>query len=911
VEFGILGPLEVIDDGERVRLAGPKQRALLASLLLHPNETLSRDQLIDRIWGEAAPPSAAHRLEEHVSRLRRTLHRDGQCLVVTRPTGYALEIQDGGLDASRFADLSRRGDEALGDGDAETAAGLFRDALALWRGSPLGGVRTDVVAWPEIHELEELRAATQEKLFDAELVRARHEEIVRELKALVREEPLHERFRFQLMLALYRCGRQAESLQVYRDGRRMLIDAIGIEPGRALKELEQAILRQDPSLEQLDFGTWRQPRPPLAGNLPRPATTLVGREREITELLGLVADGARLVTLTGAGGSGKTRLALESADRLARNFPDGVFWAPLSAVRDPELVVNSLAQVVGATGALAAHIADRRVLLVVDNFEHLVEAGPELGTLVGRCRNLHLLVTSRELLHLSGETEYPVLPLADTEAVELFCGRARVQENDAVGELCRRLDNLPLAIEFAAARASVLSPREMLERLAGRLDFLEADRDAETRQRTLRATIEWSYDLLTEQEQQLFTRLAVFPGGWTLGAAADVAGGDIVTLQSLVEKSLVCHEGERFSMLETIREFALDELERNGGAEEARERHLNYFLRLSDRLGPGLWSRTAASSNAELLTELDNLRATLEYARDGPGDAAFLRIASVLAGFWIENGLDEEGRAWMEAALARRNAPPPERLRLFHGLTVLAELRRDHEHTRRYAEEMLALATELDDPDGVFFALLNLGLASEAAEDLEESEAFFRRAAAVARKAGSERQLAFVDTNIGSRNLMARSYRRAFTFSDRAARAWRGLENPILEVICLTNAGLAAIELGRLAVAGKQLETAIGLAARLRVRVLHQLGAISALDVARGNLERAAHLTGACQALCEEGFVFEPFELFVHDRTVSQLEEALVPEALEKALSEGRAMDSNDAVTLAVEAASEAALRDI
>src|SRR5581483_5823665 len=298
-------------------------------------------------------------------------------------------------------------------------------------------------------------------------------------------------------------------------------------------------------------------------NLPRPASSFVGREREVEEVGALLRE-SRLVTLTGPGGSGKTRLAIEAAAEVVGEFRNGVFWVGLATVHDPELILPTIAQTLGAQGELASCVGEREMLLLRDSLEQVVEVAPRLGALLEACPNLKLLVTSRELLRIKGEVEYEVLPLAGPEAVELFSTRAQLQPTPTVEELCRRLDNMPLALELAAARTKALTPEQILDRLGQRLDLFKGGRDAEERQQTLRATIEWSYDLLGPEEQRLFARLAVFAGGCTLEAAEAVADADLDTLQSLVEKSLVRHTNGRFWMLETIREYALERLAASG-----------------------------------------------------------------------------------------------------------------------------------------------------------------------------------------------------------------------------------------------------------------------------------------------------------------------------------------------------------
>jgi len=316
-------------------------------------------------------------------------------------------------------------------------------------------------------------------------------------------------------------------------------------------------------------------------NLPQPASSLVGREREVAEVVERVHTN-RLVTLTGPGGTGKTRLAIEAASELVGEFKAGVFWVGLAPLRDPGLVLQMVAQTLGANEDLADHIGEREVLLLLDNLEQVIDVAPELAALVEACPNLRLLVTSRELLRVRGEVEYPVLPLAHPDALELFCARARVEQDETIVELCRRLDNLPLALELAAARAAVLSPRQILDRMSQRLDVFKGGRDADPRQQTLRATIEWSYELLSAEDQRLLARLAVFRGGCTLEAAQEVAGADLDPLQSLVAKSLLRHGDERFWMLETIREFAFERLVASGEADQIRRRHAEHFVSLAE-----------------------------------------------------------------------------------------------------------------------------------------------------------------------------------------------------------------------------------------------------------------------------------------------------------------------------------------
>ena len=385
-------------------------------------------------------------------------------------------------------------------------------------------------------------------------------------------------------------------------------------------------------------------------NLPRPASSFIGRERELHELLAAIRS-ARLVTLTGPGGSGKTRLAIEAAATLVPSYKAGVFWVGLATLRDPALVSETIAQTLGAKNGLAEHIGERELLLLLDNLEQVIEAAPQLSALLSACANLTVLVTSRELLRVQGEVEYAVPPLASPEAVALFCERSRLEPSEEIAELCVRLDDLPLAVELAAARAKALSPRQILERLSQRLDLLEGGRDADPRQQTLRATIDWSHDLLSEEEQRVFRALSVF-AGCTLEAAEEVCGADLDTLQSLVEKSLLRFSDERYWMLETIRDYARERLDEAGETDALARRHADYYLALLEERQPLILGSRRRELLAWFGEEEDNLRATLDYLEGAaPPDAA--RAADLLMPFWLPRGRLVEAQERLLRLLAR------------------------------------------------------------------------------------------------------------------------------------------------------------------------------------------------------------------------------------------------------------------
>jgi predicted ATPase len=491
-------------------------------------------------------------------------------------------------------------------------------------------------------------------------------------------------------------------------------------------------------------------------NLPRPASSFVGRDRELAEVAALLQGGTRLLTLTGPGGSGKTRLAIEAASELLPAFKAGVFWVGLATVRDPTLVTETVAQMLGAQDGLADHIGERELLLLLDNLEQVVEAAPGLATLVETCPNLRLLVTSRELLRVQGEVGFEVPPLAEPEAVELFCARSGLEPDETIAELCRRVDSLPLAVELAAARTSVLSPAQILERLAQRLDLLKGGRDAEARQQTLRTAIAWSHELLTEYEQRLFARLAVFAGGCTLEAAEQITDADLDTLQSLVDKSLVrVREGNRFWMLETIREYALEQLEESGEAERLRRRHAEHFLELAEETEP-LAREVDAATLDRLEEEADNLRAALDWLEGSGETQLVLQLAAALDDFWGVKGYLAEGRRRLEAAVAADETPTAARAKALNAAGDMAIGHGDSAAARLRAGEALALNRQLGHTWGIAVSLFILGHAAADDEDYEtarqhweESERLFREAGDSFQALMTTRMLAWAYDELG------------------------------------------------------------------------------------------------------------------------------------------------------------------
>jgi predicted ATPase len=602
----------------------------------------------------------------------------------------------------------------------------------------------------ERERIEELRLLALERRIDADLASGRSD-LVPELESLVASHPYRERFRGQLMLALYHSGRQADALEAFRTARTALVDDLGVEPSPELQELHAAILRQDPSLAPS--------APSPAGGqtrLPDPPNALIGRELELAAITALVREGARILTLTGTGGTGKTRLALEAAHELAGDFPGGVHFVDLAPLPEARLVAATAARALGLHDADDEVLVERmaaaiggRTLLVLDNFEHLLKAAPLVAELAARAPELQVLATSREPLRIRVEREYRVAPLAlpeladaeepaslvSNDAVALFLERARdarpdlalTAENAAsVAGICRALDGLPLALELAAARVRLLSPPALLERLSDRLAVLaDGDRDLPDRQRTLRATMDWSYELLDPSEAELLARLAVFAGGWTLEAAEIVANADLSALGSLADKNLVRADtlrgGEtRFSMLETVREYALERLSRSGEADELRDSHATYFAELAERLEPELYSTTAFD---EAERDHDNFRAALTHTRSTGQTELLLRLTAI-ARFWYVRGYLREGREWLEPALGYGGADRGRRATALSWAAGLDWTLGDHDAAIATATESLELAREIGDELGTLRALTILGLAHNSLGNHETSRRF-------------------------------------------------------------------------------------------------------------------------------------------------------------------------------------------
>ncbi|TMR06948.1 AfsR/SARP family transcriptional regulator [Actinomadura soli] len=702
MRFGVLGTISVwTDDGRPVRVPGAKIRTLLAALLVHNGDPVSGDRLIDFLWRDAPPVGPASALAVKVSQLRRVLEDaepGGRALIRSPPPGYRLAAA--ALDARRFTRLV----EAAGrTGEPGPKATLLSDALALWRGPAYADVADEPFTGPVIARLTEQRFTAVEDLAEARLALGEHAAVVAELDGLLADQPLRERARALHMLALYRSGRQADALAGFATTRERLADELGLDPGTELVALRQAILRQDGALEAPCTRTVSV-TPPTT-NLPAALAPLIGRDEAAAEVGALLAE-ERLVTLTGVGGVGKTRLAAEVAARRIDAFADGVWLVELASFdcADRPDALDALADVImtvlaiqdagdssTAVGRLARALRARRILLVLDNCEHVVEPVAELvRRLLGAVPGLRVLATGREPLGLAGEVVWSVPPLDFPReaigsdalerygAVRLFVARASAalrgfaltgDNADAVAVLCRRLDGLPLALELAATRVRTLGVHGLVAGLDDRFRMLGAGyRGAPARQQTLVAVIDWSWRLLTDAERVVLRRLAVHADGCTAEAAAAVSAPDgevLDVLSRLVDRSLVVADhgpdGPRFRLLESVAAYCVARMADAGELEEIRLRHREYYVRLAERAQEHLYGHGQRDWLSRLDAEGANLRAALDGAirdgairdgaiRDGAAGAA-LRVVNALARYWFLRGRLAEARRSIQAAL--------------------------------------------------------------------------------------------------------------------------------------------------------------------------------------------------------------------------------------------------------------------
>ncbi|OLF19290.1 AfsR/SARP family transcriptional regulator [Actinophytocola xanthii] len=783
----LLGPLDLTGPGGALRLSGSRQRAVLALLALRAPGVVSRSDLVDGLWGANPPRTAVKTLHSYLARVRQALAAVGLGeLLVTREPGYALTLPPGCLDVTEFAEHLAAGRRAVQGGEPAAAAAELRAALALWRGDPLADCPVEDWGQAEVTRLREAAVGAEQTLAETELMLGEHGQVAGDLERLVVRHPLRERLWELLVVAHHRGGRPAEALRAYRRARAVLHDELGVDPGPGLRRLERALLagdtELDPATAPVAVATRAPAGPPRPDPTPPPPlerhpaerTGLVGRQRELSEVLAALAVG-RLVTLTGPGGCGKTRLAVAAMDRIAETRE--AVLVDLAPVRAPELVADAVATALHVpeqpgtdrAATLVEALADRAVLVVLDNCEHLVRAVAGLvERLLVRCSGPAFLATSREALRVGGESVLVVPPLAAPDpdvprtlaelatydSVRLFLDRAAEHgrpacEDDArhVAALCAALDGLPLAIELAAARTPVLTPAQIVRRLRDRFGLLDLATPAASssgRHHALGAALAWSYELLSPEEAALFARLGVFVGGFSVDAAEAVAtpGRPLDALTALVARSLVRagRDGAatRFTMLETIAAYAADRLAADPVAEAATRRaHAQFFLTC---LEEAVLDPTGLRLPG-LRADYGNLRAAMAWfagarATDGTGE---LRMATAFGRYCRLQGHYREGRRWLEQAIARSaRAPSDLRVGALTAAASLALAACDYPGAARHATEALELATAAENTGQVGRLLVLLGAVARERAEYVRALGYYR-AAATAFRAGGDR----------------------------------------------------------------------------------------------------------------------------------------------------------------------------
>lgn len=759
MRFEVLGPLRVVSDGGALPLTSGRQQALLVNLLIARGDVVASDRLIEAVWGTDLPSNPTNTLQHGVAQLRKILEpgrarSQAPLVLLSDGAGYRIDLSGHSFDVVEFEEAVAAARRLLsGPGETEAARRL-ESALELWRGPAYAGFEYAEFARGDAERLEELRVQARELLIDAKTAMDGPAAAIAELEALVAEFPYREAVWARLMRSLYQEGRQAEALRVYQSARRTLGDELGIEPSPELRELEEQILLQDPSLAvQLQVAVH---------NLPEPTTDLVGRDEALEELIGFL-ESTRLTTLLGPGGSGKTRLAIEAGRRVLGNYVDGAWLVRLDDLNDPELLATSIGSVLAmpenrdkpVLTTLTDYLTDKSMLIIVDNCEHLADSVADvIEAILEHCAGVTVLATSQLPLQLRGEQRVPLPPLrlpgeegspfGDIEAVpavRLFLDRATAIDPGfdqgaasiaAVANIVSALDGMPLAIELAAARADLLTAVEIAKRLSDRFAVLNsAARDAPLRQQTLRNTVEWSYGLLEPDEQRFFTRLAVFPGSFDVVAAATVAdvveGEALALVGRLLQRSLLSRHSaasgtSHYRLLETLRVFGVEQLEDADELVAARDRHLDHYAELVRELDDRLQTADQMTAFAEVSEEQDNMRAamawSLESGRLGPG----VSIAAWSARFWDWRGSLSEASTWMTRFL---DAEPAEAIRDVALLTSWSgffswELGQE-ERAAELSAEGLRIATEHGDRLGLAASLTGKAMQARANGDPAEA----------------------------------------------------------------------------------------------------------------------------------------------------------------------------------------------
>lgn len=948
-----VGSRTVGEEEWRLRKAG----SLVKLLALARGHRLHREQVLDLLWPELSPEAAANNLHRTLHFARRVLE-PAPATAVSRYLslrGELLALCPGGqlrVDAEAFESAA-----AAARRSREPAA--YRAAVELYAGDLLPEDRYE--QWAE-NRRRELRTVYLTLLVELAALYEDREEpgpAIETLQKAVATEHTHEEAHARLVRLYAASGHEQEALRQYRRLRQALAEEPDREPGAASRRLyEEVLAGRIPRSASAPSGHPAEERRGAAGaqhNLPNPCSSFVGREREMAEVRRTLATSG-LLTLTGTGGCGKTRLALEVAKDLAGAYPDGVWLVELASLSDPALVPQAVASALGVreqpgrsmTGTLANHLASRRPLLVLDNCEHLIDACARLaGALLSSCEHLRILATSREILGVAGETNLPVLPLAvpdaehsvpveeltRCEAARLFVDRARSrrpgftlnpQNVRAVARVCRKLDGVPLAIELAAARVTALAVEQVAARLENALELLNSgNRTAERRHQTLRATLEWSHRLLSERERELFGLLSIFAGGWGLEAAEAVVARSglrenevLDLLSALVDKSLVLAEaspgaGEilRYRMLEPVRQYARERLWESGEEERAGAAHASYYLSLAETAEPELLGPRPVAWLERLETEHGNLRAALGWFLDespasGGRAGTGLRLAAALGRFWNTYG-PGEGRGWLERGLARSDAAPsPLRARALRQAGFIAIFQGDP-RALALLEKALTLSRELGDESELAISISSLGHAVAHAGDHERLRALREEAGTLLRSPLKRPARAHLLLFLAVAAMSQGDPERATARTNEALFLFRELEDIRHVAMSLGVAGISALEQGNPGRAERLFEEDLGLLRELRDKtgIVYGLLGMAGVAALRDHPARASRLWGASEILRETfGLPLTPMvrDHYDYEGYLAAARAGLDEASFEAAWSEGRAMSPEQALEYAL-----------
>lgn len=894
-----LGPLEVVAGGVPVAIGAGQPRIVLECLALRANSVVTSDFLVEAIWADKPPAKPGPQLQVYIANLRRKLEPDRSKgttsqRLASRPGGYVLTVTEEELDLLRFREQVAAGELAVQAGDLVGGADCLRRAVELFNGPAFPDLADIEMLRPELDELEETRLDVYQNLVEVELALGRHGALVGELQALVAQQRYRERLWASLILALYRSDRQADALAACRDARQVFIEELGIDPGSRLRRLERLVLQQDASLDAPAPAGHRRIRQRL-DNLPAELTPLVGRDAELGELCSLyVAEGCRLVTITGPGGTGKTRLALAAARQLGARRPDGVCWvdlAPLTQIHQVPAVIAAALGLDDWAGAdplkvVIGFLRSRALLLVLDNFEQLEDAWPLVLDMLTAASGLHILATSRRPLGLRAEYEYELAPLAlppldpplpllllqEVPAVKLFLTRGRAvrpqfnlsSSNAAVvTRLCRRVDGLPLAIELAAAQLRHYSEYLLLGDLEATLAALPAAfHDLPDRQQTLTATIAWSYQLLGAAERSLFEQLGVFAADPTVAAVSSILGSapkakavaeeglTVLARHSLLRLYTDTAGARRVSMLQAIREFARDRLTSRGDAAAVRRRHAEFYLSLAETVSPQLWAKGQVDAFRLLHADAPDLRGALLWAAgpDGSTDLA-LRLVGQLWHYWeLTEDVSEQCEIALQLLAGAPNASPALKAAALSGTATLCWILGRHDDAIDLHHRALEAFQAAGNCQGVAWSTVCLAVQASERNDPDTAQRLAAEALSAPQASALTRVAALI---ILSRiTYYAGEHARALDLCRQSVELSRPLGDRWLLGIVLTNLAESTEQAGDHDTAERLLHEAVsaGLELGAQGHVAGFLESLAGVFVAQHRAEQAIRVLAAVDA---------------------------------------------------------------